>query len=348
MKLEELQKQLDEVYESPTFKAIKELEKDKKSFLVTSSISEMAKMKKDELEKLISDTSFQNAFKTAQDYKKYTSPILESLQTNNFQELQESLSKSYESLLKPQISETWKTLAESQAKLSDYANIGTFKIDDSLGSSIKSALEGIKANEDLLGDTKKLNSAFGQLDTTRFRETISEFEEERKLLETQPYHFQGLPTIEIPKNPLFDVIEQNEKIINHMDLQNKSLLEIGKYLANQNDKLDQQNNITEQQIKENDKSSKKALHIAIISILISIFASIGAIYVSYDIYNKEDISNNAQHEELLQKIDTTNNMTEQNELLKQLLQEIKTQNKLLLNQQKEFAIIQETRIKSKN
>lgn len=101
-------------------------------------------------------------------------------------------------------------------------------------------------------------------------------------------------------------------------------------------------------VEENDKSSKKALHIAISSILISIFASMGAIYVSYDIYNKEDISNNTQHEELLQKIDTTNNMIEQNELLKQLLQEIKTQNKLLLNQQKEFAIIQETRIKSKN
>lgn len=326
MKLEDLQKQLDEVYESPIFKSIKELEKDKKSILATSTIAEIAKMQKHELEKLIGDTSFQNAFKSVQDYTKYTSPILDSLQNNNFQELQDSIAKNYEPFLKPQISETLKTLAESQMKLSDYANIGKFNIDDYLGTSVQSALENIKVNENLLDSSKVLNSVFGQIDTNIFKDKINDFEEQRKLLETKPYHFHELPNIEIPKNPIFDVIEQNEKIIGHLDLQNKSLNEIAKYLANQNEKLDTQNNITEQQIKENDKSAKKALWIAVSSIVISIIATV---IVSYDIYDREDISDNKQHQELLQSINRIDDTTEQNGLLKELLQEVKIQNKKL-------------------
>jgi hypothetical protein len=332
VKLEELQKQLDEVYESPTFKAIKELEEDRKSILATSSIAEIAKTQQHELEKLIGNSSLQNAFKSVQDYEKYTSPILDSLHKNNFQALHDSLSKSYESLLKPQISETFKTLTESQMKLSDYANIGNLSIDEYLGTSVKSALENIKANESLLDSSKVLNSTFGQIDTNIFKEKINGFEEERKLLETKPYHFHELPNIEIPKNPIFDVIEQNEKIIAHLDLQNKSLNEIAKYLANENEKLDTHNSITEQQIKKNDVSAKKALWIAIISIIISIVATAGAIFTSYDIYNKEDISDNTQHKELVEKIEKSNDSSEQNKLLKELLQEVKIQNKLLLKQ----------------
>lgn len=329
MKLEELQKQLDEVYKSPIFKAIKDFEEDKKTILATSSITDMAKMQMDDLEKLIGNTSLQNAFKSAQDYEKYTSPILNSLHKNDFQELHDSLSKSYESLLKPQISETFKTLTESQMKLSDYANIGKFNIDDYLGSSVKSALESIKSNESLLDSSKILNSTLGQIDTNIFKDRINDFEEQRKLLETKPYHFHEPLNIEIPKNPIFDVIEQNEKIINHLDLQNKSLNEIAKYLANQNEKLDTQNSITEKQIKENDKSAKKALWIAVSSVIISIIATFGAILVSYDIYHKEDISDNTQHKELLQSINRTDNIVEQNRLLKELLQEVKMQNKKL-------------------
>ncbi len=329
MKLEELQKQLDEVYQSPTFKAIKNLEEDRKSILATSSIAEMVKMQKNDLEKLIGDTSFQNAFKSVQDYEKYTSPILDSLQKNNFQELQDSLSKNYESLLKPQISETFKTLMESQMKLSGYANIGKFNIDDYLGSSVKSALESIKANESLFDSSKVLNSALGQIDTNIFKEKINSFEEQRKLLETKPYNFHELPNIEIPKNPIFDVIEQNERTNEYLNLQTQTLNEIADEMAKQTTEVRKQNSITEQQIKENDKSAKKALWIAVSSIVISIVATFGAIFVSYDIYNKEDVSDNIQHKELLQKMDNSNDFSKQNELLKELLQEFKIHNKLL-------------------
>lgn len=327
MKLEDLQKQFDEVYQLPTFKAIKELEEDRKSILATSSIAEMAKMKIDELEKLIGNTSFQNAFKSVQDYEKYTSPISDSLQKNNFQELQDSLSKSYESLLKPQISETFKTLTESQMKLSDYANLGKFNVDDHLGTSVKSALGSIKANENLFDSAKILNSAFGQIDTDIFKEKISGLEEQRKLLEPKPYIFHEPLSFEIPKNPILDVIEQNDRMNEYLNLQTQTLNEIADEMAKQTTEVRKQNNITEQQIKENNKSAKKALWIAIISIFISILASIGAIYVSYDIYNKEDLSDNAEHKALLQKIDNTNNISEQNRLLNELLQEVKTENK---------------------
>lgn len=331
MKLEDLQKQLDEVYQSPTFKAIKELEEDRKSILATSSIAEMAKM---QMEELIGNTSLQNAFKSVQDYEKYTSPILDSLQKNNFQELQDSLSKSYESLLKPQISETFKTLTESHMKLSDYANIGNINIDDYLGTSVKSALESIKANENLFDSAKILNSALGQIDTNIFKETIGGFEEQRKLLKAKPYHLHEPLNVEIPKNPIFDVIEQNDRMNEYLNLQTQTLNKIAVEMAKQTTEVRRQNNITEQQIKENNKSAKKALWIAIISIFISILASIGAIYVSYDIYNKEDVSDNTQHKELLQKIDNTNNVSEGNRLLNELLQEVKIENKLVLPSQK--------------
>lgn len=343
MKLEDLQKQLDEVYESPTLKLIKDLEKNRSYILATSSFGEMLESKKVEVEKLISSSSFQDMFKSSTDYINFTSPILNSLQQNSLQDLQNSISISYEPYLKPQVSETLKALAESQLKLSGYANIGNTKIDDYLGSSIKSALESIIVNENLLDSAKKLSSSLGQIDTNMFRDTISKLEEERKLLEVKPYQFHESMNIEIPKNPICDVIEQNEKIISHMDLQNKSLIEIGKYLATQNEKLDQQNNITEQQIKANDKSSKKALWIAIISIVISIVVSMGSIYVSYDVYNKEEISNNVQYEELLKKIDGSNDIIEQNDLLRQLLQEVKTQNKLLVNKNQELSKVQKSK-----
>ncbi|KIM11527.1 MAG: hypothetical protein KU37_04810 [Sulfuricurvum sp. PC08-66] len=277
MKIEDLQKDLKEVFESPVLKIISEPEKNKRTFLATESLAEMISGKNQEFENSI----------------------------------------------------VGKSLAELEMKLSGYASIGKLNIDDSLGIAMKSALESIKANEGLLNSSKVLNSALGQIDTNIFKERIFDLEEQRKLLEEKSYISQELMNFELPKNPIYDVIEQNTNIIDYLDLQNESLNEIAKYLANQNEKLDKQNNITEQQIKESEKSAKKALWIATISIFISIVATFGAIFVSYDVYKKEDISDNMQHKELLQTIDKSSDSSEQNRVLNELLKEIKNQNKLL-------------------
>lgn len=114
----------------------------------------------------------------------------------------------------------------------------------------------------------------------------------------------------------------NEIMINELKSQNTNIEE-------QLKELKKQNKTAESQIEDNRKSSRNAMIVAIVSVLISALASYMSYKASYDIYNKEKVENDKDNLELLKAI---NNKKEENEKLSLLLEEFKKQNILLKEQ----------------
>jgi len=169
--------------------------------------------------------------------------------------------------------------------------------------------------------SKALIEAMKKTETEMFQDKMEKLNAER--LEVP----RMMEPRKIPKNPM---IQQNNQIIELLDLQNETLISVAKYISSQNEKLDTQNKIVEVEIKNNKKSAKQAFWTAIASIAIAILATIGAILVSYDIYKKEDKSNNMQHIELLQLINKNDKLDltkKQNEILNNILKAIERQSK---------------------
>lgn len=312
-----IEDELKKAYESPLFNEVKKLEEDRKRILESALGSSSLEHSVNDMQKVLKSTGFQDAFKTVEDYKKYTQPILEDIEKNDYEALQKELVKSYEPFLKPDISTTLKSLGIAKDSLSRIAEQAAGLNDYS--SSISQALKDIARNNDVMDASKRLTSSLRTLDTDMLHHKMDELDHRR-------LEIKNLPSIDIPRNP---VVEQNKRIIEQLDIQNEALTSIGSYISSQNKKLDIQNEIVKEQIEENKSSANRALWIAVISVIISIISTFGAMWVSYDVYGKENKSNDLQHKEVIQQIkdnDTSNLSTKQIQVLNSIMRTLQQQN----------------------
>ena len=102
--ISELTKEIESIYDKdPTLKELKRLEKDRKSLysvdLTTKALSESTAAQVSDLYKAVSSPTLQGAFKTYEDYEKYTNPILSSIERKDYLNLQESIKKATEPYL---------------------------------------------------------------------------------------------------------------------------------------------------------------------------------------------------------------------------------------------------------
>jgi len=320
IKLDKLKKEFENTYKNPALKELKRLEKERQSILDSVAGLPMPKSAVTDLQNTLTSGAFQSAFKTVDDYKQYSNPLLEDIAKKDYQALQRELEKTYKPYLKKDISLALESLSSAKDTFDKLTTGSSLRGLEEYGNDISMAMRSIAENKELLDPAKKLTSSLKSLESNIFADKMGSLNERR--LDLHRIH----EPIKIPKNPM---MEQNEKIIGQLDIQNEALTSIGTYISSQNEKLDRQNKIVEEEIKDNKESAKKAFWTAIASIFIAILATFGSIWVSYDVYNKEDTSNNLQYKELLQSIsknDKSDLTIKQTKVLNKILKAMEQQN----------------------
>lgn len=309
MDIKSLQGQVDKAYKSSIAQAFKEFEENKDSILSTTTRLQEKQIK--ELERALGNNYFENMFKTKQDYDKFVKPILGAIGEYDLEKIKQSISKSYKDLLKPSISESLEYISKLQNDISSKMGI----VD----------LKNLTPNK--IEELKSLNSKIGQVHTDLYNNAINALDKNRKLITTDPI----IPQIK-NKDSTFKI----DTIIKHFENQGEFLKQIAEKLSFQSDKLEIQNNLTDEQIKQVKISSKQAVKIAFMSISIAIISLIVNSCTSYKSFKETERSSNIQHQNLIDKLDKTNEILneslDQKQILIELLQEIKIQNKLLSEQ----------------
>lgn len=314
---EKLQLKLNGAYETLHLDSLKSFEDDRQK-LINSSLetfhSDSVQAQIKELQKELNSPSIQNLFDTEDSYLKYSQPILDSITNNNLQSLQEKLSQSnYESYLKADVSPAMESLKFAEQSINELKNNSYLDV-NKYSSSLDSALALSSINKDnLFNQAKELTSSVKKIETEMFQDKMNMLNQKRLEIPKM------IEPIKIPKNPM---IAQNKQIIGLLDMQSEALLSIGKYISSQNEKLDTQNEIIKEEIKDNKKSAKQAFWTAIGSIGVAVLATLWASWVTYDVYNKTDKSDSKNQEILLEHIDKSNikeNSKKQVEILNAIL-----------------------------
>lgn len=309
---------LEKAYDNPIFGTFKQIEDDRKSLLGglagMSAGSEIAKLKLEELGKALNIPSVASAFKTAQDYEAFTKPILGSIAQNNYAGLAESLAADYKQFLKPEYATTqsaleqfWKTLESPsiQDSISHMENLGVYE------SALAKAASSIAQNEDLLKSSQRLNEIGKSIVNDSFKQRMDQHA-------SANFNIPPIRNIEIPKNPLVEhtkhIVDQNDQLIETTKLQNDILKDIAEYMRMQSEYAELQNENIEYQIEQKEyeinstsEATKHTLWIAIASIVISIIVSAVSVWATYDVYNREDVSGDKDHKELIQAIKESSN-----------------------------------------
>ena len=297
IKLNDLKKSVDNVYTNPMLREIKRLDDDRKKIIESIQRSLPSTDAINDLKNLLKHSGLPNAFKTIDGYKEYSNPLLDSIANKDYELLQKELQNTYTPYLKTSVSQALDAIGYAKKSIAELTGNSYLDV-NKYSPSISSALSEMEKAQDLLNPAKLLTASIKQIETDMFQDKMDMLNERRVELPRM------MEAIKIPENPM---IKQNEIIIASLDVQNETLVSIGKYISSQNEKLDTQNINIEEEIKENKKSAKKAFWTAIASIFIAIVATVWAIWVSYDVYNKEDKSNNKQHQEVMKLLDNINN-----------------------------------------
>lgn len=319
IKLDKLKKELDQKYQNPVLRELKKLEKQKQNVLDSFAGLNTPKNAISDLQTTLASSAFQEAFKTINDYEKYTNPLLDDIRKKDYVSLQKELNKALTPYIKTEAERAMEALSYTEKSLSELAK-GIYPNADKYSKDISSALKSMEINNSLLEPAKSLTESMKKIETNMFQDKMEKLNAQRLEIPKM------MEPIKIPKNPM---IKQNEQIIELLDIQNETLVSVGKYISSQNEKLDTQNKIVEEEIGANKIAAKQAFRTAVVSIFISIVATIWGIWISYDIYNKEEISGNKQHAELLQSINITkkSDLTEkQTNILNKILMAIESQN----------------------
>lgn len=330
--------QIAEAYNNPSLIAIQKMEEDRIA-LMNKSIAQWSepsalKMIKEFEETLKSATQ---SFSTTKDYQSYATPLINSFELENFEKakkLLEGVQPHYkQSYLQAQsaMEELQNTLSSTSVRsvLPELNDL------DYYATTIKRAADAIVNNQDLINASQSLSDVRQSIVEDSFKQNI-----ENNILENTKIKSIDIQPINGQKNPFVrqnkQILEQNNEIIKLGKLQNKALADISEYTQEQNKDIKKQNKSIKKQIKQKDREIKGnrrisnwTIGIAIASILISIVASYKSYEATFEVYEKEKIENN-QDNKLL--IDAVNNKSEQNNQLLLLLKEMKTQNKLLEQQ----------------
>lgn len=300
MDINKLRGQLESLSNSPIIKAIKDFEN---SINKISNITKISTLEQEaiKLQKSMDNDYFKSIFKSQEEYKKLMNSINNALSSKDLLKLKKTIPFNYEKMI--------------QSSYIDSIN------------KYKKLYEGLNATnlEKIYGiDTKELSSQISSLNTNLFKKSLDILNKERENITNVTPIKSKLIKIEFPKNPIFDVIEQNEKIIKHLDLIGKTLNQTSSYIQTQN-------LLTQQQIDENRKSSRQAFWVALFSILIAIAVALFNIWLS----KTSAIEINQHHKELLNALDSSSILKQQNEqskILEVIMYEIKSQNKARLEQ----------------
>ena len=300
MDINKLREQLESLSNSPIIKAIKDFEN---SVNKISNITKISTLEQEaiKLQKSMDNDYFKSIFKSQEEYKKLMNSVINALSSKDLSKLKKTVPFNYEKMI--------------QSSYMDSIN------------KYKKLYEGLNTTnlEKVYGiDTKGLNSQISSLNTNLFKNSLDVLNKERENITNVTPIKSKLTKIEFPKNPIFDVIEQNEKIIKHLDLIGKTLNQTSSYIQTQN-------LLTQQQIDENRKSSRQAFWVALFSILIAIAVALFNIWLS----KTSAIEINQHHKELLNALDSSSILKQQNEqskILEVIMYEIKSQNKARLEQ----------------
>ncbi len=329
IKIDDVKKSIvGSIGDSSVLQAIEAFEKARQQVIKSIPSNKINESTIKNLKNTIGLKDFQSAFQSIKDYDHYKNIILSDLNKSSLNVLEEDLNKSYTSYLKPDIQRTLEAIGYTEKNLSELSQNAGINTENYL-SQINSAVNSIQGDS-LSKAAKSLTSSMKQIETDMFQDKI------KNLTENNLRSSYAMEPIEIPESPM---IGQNKQIIKLIEIQNQTLLETSQYISSQNEKLDTQNKIIDEEIKDNKQAANQAFWTAIGSITIAILATLGAIWVSYDIYTQEDASSNKQHKEVIQllgkimnkdntNIDTIDNSKDQTEILKQILVEIQHQNKI--------------------
>ena len=296
LKLDELKKSVDNAYANPMLHELKRLKEDKKNIVESLVGSSSAVDAINDLQNLLKNSGLQEAFKTIDDYKKYSDPLLDSIVNKDYMLLQKELNSAYTPYLKTSVSQAMDAIGYAEKSIAELTR-NTYLDVNKYSPSISSALKEMEKAQDLFKPAKSLTASMKQIETDMFQDKMDMLHERRIELPRM------MEAIEIPENPM---IKQNEEIITSLDVQNETLISVSKYISSQNEKLDTQNKNIENEIKANKESAITAFRTAVASIFIAIFATLWAIWVSYDVYNKENQSNNKQHQEVMELLSNLN------------------------------------------
>ncbi len=319
IKLDKLKKEFDKKYQNSSLSELVKLEKEKKTILDSVGGLNVSEDAINHLQNTLASSAFKEVFKTANDYAKYTNPLLKEIKQKDYLSLQQQLDKSISPYIKTEVKRATEALDYVGKTLSELDK-STYHHADKYRSDISSALKEVDINNNLLADAKSLTESMKKIETDMFQDKMDRLNERRLEIPKM------MEPINIPENLM---IKQNSQMIKLLDTQKETLISIGQYISSQNEKLDTQNKIVEQEIKNNKESAKQAFWTAIASIVIAILATFGAIFVSYNIYDKEDKSSNIQHTELLQSINKNNKLDlikKQTEVLNNILKAVEHQN----------------------
>jgi len=236
--INKLREQLDSLSNSPIIKAIKDFENSVNKILNITKISTLGQ-EAIKLQKSMNNDYFKSIFKSQEEYKKLMNSINDALSIKDLSKLKKVIPLNYEKIIQPSYMDS----------INKYKKI--YKV---LNPANLEKICGI--------DIKELNSQISSLNTDLFKSSLDVLNKERENITNVTPVKNESTKIKFLKNPIFDVIEQNEKIIKHLDLIGKTLNQALSYIQTQN-------LLTQQQIDENRKSSRQAFWVALFSILIT-------------------------------------------------------------------------------
>lgn len=348
--IEQLYEEIGIAYKNPIFETFKQIEEDKKTFL--GGLADSAwdavflESKISELEKSLHNPSIASAFKSAQDYEAFTKPLFGSIEHKGVG-LAEALATDYKQYLKPEYATAQSALEQFrktidspsiQNTLSHLENFEAYK------AGLAYATAAIENNKDLLGSAKTITSLGKSLASDSIKKKMEDHANVTAQIIPKEY-----PRFELPKtsiieqnNQLIDVleitkeqndslIEQNSQLIELTKSQSSTLIDISEQMRIQNgytDKeiqaLEGQNAILADQVKDNRKSSRNTMIVAIISILLSAYTFYMSYKASYTIYHLEKNDNEKDNEKLLNTIEDKKIETQKQDQLIKLIEEQNT------------------------
>ncbi|MCV6606837.1 MAG: hypothetical protein OIF32_01395 [Campylobacterales bacterium] len=325
---------MKELYENdPALNSLKKFEEERKS-LLNLDAQDITNLGIEDrisgISKLLESSELHSTFKNEDLFKEYTDPILSSIHDKDYKSLQEKMKLATESFIKPDYATTIKAtdiLGETISRADSLSSFNT--LNKVYTSQLDETIEQLK-NKNKLGAASGILGLASTINTDLFKTQLIQPTALSKSLKnvekTNALNFKPI-TSEIPKinlndMPVVKLPKYEDTLMGKADKQIEHLKNISAYMIDQNEKMKiqheisiKQNEIIQNQIEDNTKTSVRDYRALIFSIVISILLSI-------IIYLLEDKSDTENHNEIRQTLETNNN----NKILKNLVEELKIQN----------------------
>jgi len=307
---------LEKAYENPAIKAYMQAEEDRKA-LIQASIEQWnepsLQTKIHEYAKLITNPTYSVALEKPNSVQDYAAKISEAISGKNYEYAKKVLEdfnpqmNSAYAAAQSAVEQFRKTLENSSIKnsIAHLENLGIYE------SNLAKASTSIANNKDMFKASQRLNEIGKSILNDSFKQRMNE----HNIANLKKNHIDIPPP---PKNHLLEhtarIADQNDQLIETTKLQNNILNDIAEYMRMQSEYAELQNENIEYQIEQkefeiegNKKSASLSFWIAVASIGISVIVSAMSWWATYDVYHKEDISGQKDHQELLQAIKESSN-----------------------------------------